>query len=500
MSDSAEADGLKSPSPRVGRLPHGWGQLSWGRILLLCAVGAVLVGAYVYLFVPRRYAAVTSILLNEQPDVATSLSLLAGSSGGTSGGNVLGVLGLGGGGNQARRLEEALRSRRLREQLLEKYGLRERLGLRSEDKALRWMAKVTKVQDMGGGVPGVGGSVGLRITVTLPSSGRVREWLGKPSPLSTRQAQELCAQLANDYVALLDQYITESSVGTAREDRIFIEKRKQEVQARLTRTEDQLQALQAKYQVVDPDLEAQRLLAMSKEAQQNYAAAGAEMEAAKRSLETARRALTRQQALRISQEVTVRNPVLEALADKLAQMRLEWATEVASGKSAQHPDMVALRAAIASAESQEAAVAREVRASLTSAANPTYDDTMGKVVDLEVDLAAARARRAKYEALVSRLEAEVNNLPPVARRYAHLVRQRDMEADLVAVLAKRLEMAMMQEQMQSAKRFQVLDVAVPPVDKVGPSAVYSAAGAFLLLVSLFGIAWAYNRGLLALEQ
>ncbi len=500
MSDSAEADGLQGSIRRVGRLPRWWGQLSWRRVLLLCTVGAVLVGAYVYLFVPRRYSAMTSILLNEQPDVATSISLVAAAGGSTSGSGTLGVLGLAGVGNQTQRLQEALRSRRLREQLLDKYSLRERLGVRSEDKALRWISKVTKIQDMGGGVPGVSSSVGLRITVSLPSSGRVQEWLGRPAPFSTEQARELCAELANEYVVLLDQYITESSVGSAREDRAFIENRKREVQSRLARTEDQLQALQAKYQVVDPDLEAQRLLAMSKDASQNYAAASAEFEAANRSLETARRALTRQQALRISQEVTVRNPVLEALADRLAQMRLDWAKELASGKSAQHPDMVALRAAISNAESQEAAVAREIRASLTSAANPTYDETVGKVVDLEVDLAAARARRAKYGAIVSRLEAKLNSLPPVARTYAHLVRQRDMEAELVAALAKRLEMAMIQERMQSAKRFQVLDVAVPPVDKVGPSAVYGAAGAFVLMVSLLGIAWAYDRGLLALEQ
>lgn len=501
MGDRGTTNSPGWVTKRLSRALDWWDQLTWSQLLLLCAAGAVLVGAYVYLLVPRRYTAMASILLSEQPDVATSLGLALAASGSASSGGALSALGLGGGGGQLQRLEEILRSRRLRDQLLAKHHLRERLGLESEDKALEWIDRATKIQEMGKGpIPGVGGGVGLRIAVILPSSGRVLQWGGKPSPFSTQEAQELCAQLANDYVALLDQYVAESNVQSARDDRVFIENRKREAETRLRKTEDQLQALQTRYEVMEPSLKVQQLLSVSQNTIQAYATAEADLAAINRSLQAARSALTRQQALRVSEEVTVRNPVLQALEEKITQLRMDLATELASGKSAQHPDTAALRAAIASAEHQEAEVKREIRASLTTAADPAHDATVQKVVDLEVNLAAARARHTKYGRMLARLEKDLNSLPPVARAYARLARQRDMEADLVAALAKRLEMAMIQEQMESAERFQVLDVAVPPVEKSGPSTVRSTVGSFLLFALLLGIASAYRRGLFVVED
>ena len=244
----------------------------------------------------------------------------------------------------------------------------------------------------------------------------------------------------------------------------------------------------------------QQLLTIGQSATQAYAQAYADLVTAQSSLPRARQALGAQQAMRIAAEVKERNPVLANLENNIAQMRLDLATGLATGKAPQHPDMVALRSGIASAESQEADLTREIRTAITTDTNPIHDALVGQVVTLEVAQAGAQARKDKFGAFMAELDAQVNHLPPIARQFVHLSRQRDLQADLLATLAKRLEFALLQEQMQSTGRFQILDTALPPDDKAGPSAGLSFIASFLLFATLLGVASAYRRGLLSVEQ
>ena len=490
----------EAPTSRGPRLLTAFlNALTLRKLFLIALLCAAVVGLYVFLFVPRLYQAQTSLLLNEHPDVVASLSQAAASEAAATGSaGALGLMGGNLGGNsEVQRLEAILQSRSVRDEVLAKEQLRERLNLQGQA-GTAWMAKITKVKAVGSGL--IGGGVGLEISVTLPSSARVSEWLGKPYPFSTAEAQKYCAQLANDYVALLDLYLNKTNVQSAREDRLFVEQRKREEEAELSKIEDRLQALQAKYKVVDPGPEAQHLLDLSKDAANAYALASTNVDAAEASLRPARASLTHEQATRVTSEINLRNPVIAGLEDQLAQFRLDYANGLATGKSPQHPDMVALRASIANAESQETAVAREVRDSLTKAPNPIHDTIMGQVVTLEVSLAAARASKAKYGSLLAQLQAKLDSLPPVARTYAHLSAQRELQAQLVAASSKRLQIAMIQERSQSADRFQIMDAAVPPDAKSGPSAVKSAGVTFILIVLLLGLMMAYQRGLFVLEE
>ena len=497
----AEKPDIRTPGEapkQPSRLLRFLDWLSWRRILLLSLLAAIVVGGYVYVCVPVRFSARATLLLSEQPDIATSLGLLAASSDTATPSAALGVLGLAG-NSSLQRLQTTINSRRLREAVLQKRQLAQRLEA-TDAEALRWLKHTTQVQTLGAGlVPGTGG-VGLAIEVTCSSSARLRQWLGSPSPFTPDEARQLCAQLANDYLYVLDQYMTDVNVRSARQAREFVKQRQEEAEAKLKATEDRVVALQSRYQVVEPGSKVAQLMDLAKGASQAETQAAAEADSAARALEVARRRLTTEQASRISQQVTQRNPVLADLEGKLAQLRLDLASALASGKSAEHPDVVALRSVINSAEQQRTAVAQEVRQGLTVGPNPLYDATAEKVVDLEVSLAGARARQARYGEILARWETQTEQLPPMARQYARLSRQRDMEADLLVALSKRLEMALIQEQTETNGRFQVLDNAVPPEKKAGPSSVRSALGAFLLAGLLLVGAWAYRRGVFVIAD
>ncbi len=499
MADNVDSCSVEPAIQQPSRLLRFLDWLQWQRLLLLSLAAGIVVGGYVFLMVPVRFSARASVLLSEQPDIATSLGLLAAS--GVAPRVTLGAFNLNGTG-ALQRLQATLTSTSLRAELLKRHHLVQVPGL-TEGGAMRWLNSATKIQTLGTGlVPGVGGlgGVGLAVQVTCPSTSRIRSWLGAPRPFTPRQAKELCAALADDYLVLLDQYMTRLNVETARDARVFVEQRKQEAEAKLKGTEDRLLTLQSHYQLVEPGSKVSQLLDLMKGATQAQTQAAAEVDSATRALEVARRRLTTEQADRISEEITLRNPVLIDLEEKLAQLRLDLAAALASGKSAEHPDVVALRSAVRSAEEQRSAVAQEVRQQLTVGPNPVYDATAGKVADLEVSLAGARARQARYGAILARWEAEAEQLPPMARQYTRLSRERDMQSDLLVTLSKRLEMAIIQEQAETSGRFQVLDTAVPPEKKSGPSSVRSALGAFLFVALLLAAGWAWRRGVFVITD
>ena len=237
-------------------------------------------------------------------------------------------------------------------------------------------------------------------------------------------------------------------------------------------------------------------MALTKIAAQSYAAATAEAEALAHSLHSARAQLAGKDAVRVAHEVTARNPVIAALEQKLAELRVELATELESGKIASHPAVLQLQTAINSTQQQLDAIEHDVHQQTSRQANPVYDAIMSKVVELEVGLAGARARKAACAAHLSRAKEQTAELPPVVREYVTLSRERQIQSELLANLAGRRELAAIEEQRESSARLQVLDKASPPRKKAGPSSVRSAKLTFAVLVIVLSLAAAHRRGLL----
>ncbi len=450
---------------------------------MLSLAGAMVVGGRVYVFMPLWYTASTSLLLSERPDMIAVLSETAESTGRTpSLSNIVGGLPV-----ELKRVEAILNSRRIATRLARKYGLSTGPGF-DADQALATLSGMTKIKLLA--------DVGVTIQVTCCGPSRLQSWLGQCSGLPHEQAKRLCADLANEYAAALDEYVTEMSVAEARATREFVEKREQEVAAELAEIEDRLQALQTTYALIDPEHKAGELVELTKSAAQSYASATAEAEALSRSLRTARAQLAQEDATRIALEVTARNPVITGLEQKLAELRVELATELESGKVASHPAVLQIQAAIDSTEQQLEELVEEVRQQTTRQASPLYDAIMSKVVELEIALAGTRATKAVCATQLAQAKKQTAALPPVVREYVTLSRERQIQSELQGNLASRRELAALEEQRESSARLQVLDRASAPRKKSGPSSVRSAKLAFAVLVIMLGLVVAHRRGLL----
>lgn len=427
-------------------------------ILIIAAVGAILVGlvtAYVW---PSTFQAYSSFLLPDSEQVATA-----------------NVQSTGAGQADPQQVQDRLwtvvTSRALRKRLVEKHNLAEKFGV---DKAyavdmLEWM---TQVDTIGGG--------GLKIIVTVTGSGQIPLGLGQP--LTKEEARELCATLANSYVEELDEFMRQNNVRVARRRRELLQESKQEVEVQLDETEQRLQVLQERFDLIDPDSKAQRVVQRILSIQDNHDTVSAQVDDLSQSLQEARGELSDVQARRIASQAKQRNPVIGSLESRMADLQVDLATEMASGKTANNRDVRQIQTAIDNIKEQLSAVEDEVLKEVSEQANPAHDEIISKVVELEVSLAGTRARMAKQNAQLAEARSQLSQLPAVARDYATIKREQKVQSDLLTSLTESLAQARLQEEMaRSAEIFTTLDTADPPARRVSPTTWLASLIAFIVL-------------------
>ncbi|MEN6548891.1 MAG: hypothetical protein ABFE07_22840, partial [Armatimonadia bacterium] len=106
-----------------------------------------------------------------------------------------------------------------------------------------------------------------------------------------------------------------------------------------------------------------------------------------------------------------------------------------------------------------------------------------------------KARQTQIAENIAKSESQLRDLPPVAREYVNLSRTQKIQSETIGELAKQLQLAEIEVQRNSSESFSVLDPAVAPEEKSGPSSVKSAAMTFVLLVVLLTLGWAYRHGM-----
>jgi hypothetical protein len=466
--------------------------LTWPRILRLSIIGALLVGARVFLLLPREYTARASLLTRDEPDAIKSLQLVAAAGEPSAGGGALALLG--GAQDPLRRMELVLRSRTVQEQLVEKFKLAEYLGLPPPE-AIRALDHMTNIKMQGGGAL-VASSPGMTIEVTCGASPRLNGWIRWGHSHSVDEAKRLCADLTNGYVDLLDAYMANTSVSNARDTRLFIDKRRKEIEAELRVTEDKLQVLQQQYGLMDLASKTSEMLERTTSLAKALGQTATEAAGLSSSLHQVRVELPQQETKRVSRAVMERNPMISQLELRMADLQMQLAAALANGKSLKHPDVLQIQSQMRDARQQLRRVTQEVRANFTEEVNPAHDVLLQKLTGLEVELAGARASQAVLGQDLVEARRNLASLPPVTREYMHLKRQVDIQVELMTAVVKQLEFATIEEQRESSGRFQILDRAVPPDKKSGPSTIRNTAAAFFLLLMVLTAGWAYRRGLL----
>ncbi len=433
-------------------------------VLVTALVGSVLVGLLVAFLWPSTYHAYSSFLL---PDSRLNTVSSVGERSNAAADSQ----------QKQDRLWTIITSRALRKQLVNKHDLDEKLG-GDVGYAVDMLEYLTEVQTIGGG--------GLKIIVTMTGSKQFP--LGLGHPLSEKEARELCADLANSYLEELDTFVRETNVATAQRQRKLLEKSKQEVETELHNTEQRLQELQEQFDLIDPDSKTSRVVQRILTVQQAADDAAAEVDDTATALREARSQLDQVDARRVASQARMRNPVISNLEAELAELQVELATEMASGKTANNRDVQQIQTAIDNIKQQLRSVEAEVLKEASEQVNPAYDQVVEKVVNLEVALAGAKARQAKYTNLKSSAQAQLSMLPAIARDYAAIKREQTVQSNLLTSLTESLAQAQLRERTaRSADIFTVLDRAEPPSRRSSPTTWLVVLVVFIVLFAGFGL-------------
>jgi len=442
---------------------------SWWGVLTVSIAAGLLAGGLVALLWPSTYTATSSFFVS---DPAELLSTMLRSSAAIPGETETSKL-----KPTQERLQAILSSRLMRAKLVEKEQLGQRLRIPDieAEEVLARMAKIAAI-----------GTEGFSVTVTCRGYTRLRA--GVSRVLKREEARQLCAALANDYLIELQQYVTQTSVSEARKKREFIENAQQHVLGQLARAETGIERLQRGHALLDPDSKAAMVTDRIKVLEQSEAEARAKVAEAQSSLTRARGQLRGVDSMRVSSVVEMRNPVIAQVEQKIADLRIELATQEAQGKTRQNRDVVQITTALESCERQLAQLKEDVHKEVAQGANPTYEKVVGQVVDLEVALAGARARASRLASLLGVARGELAALPPVARSFATLKQDQEVQFQALAALKQSLAVALVQE--QQSKRvgeFLVLDEAVAPPDLHGPPVLLSMALTAAVLLAALGL-------------
>ena len=435
---------------------------TWIHVLITSVIGAGLVAVAAHFVLPARFTAHSSLLLDDRPDIIATLASADGNAGATS----------------LDRLQAILVSREIRLRIIEKTALTEKLEV-DEGYALDALTAMSTIKSIGQDGISIDVTAGGFFAPGIPTLGY---------PLSVEEARALCAEIANLYIAELGEYLRDSHLEGARQTTEFLRERHDRLQRELSNSEDRLQSLRAQYELLDPDSKAARLGERIRTLEQARADAAAEADATADSLAAAESQLSDMEARRISSQVQTRNPLISSLQQQLLQRQTDLATELATGKTAEHRDVVQIQSAIDNVEAQLLALEDTVMKEMGEQPNPLHDDTVKQVVQLRVQLAGARARRAEVDSLLAGARSRMAEMPAVAREYVEIQRMEQLAAERLSSIEQALWMAQYQEaRAEMGGPFTVLDTARAPSEADGPPTLVAGLIALAVLLVLQGL-------------
>lgn len=442
---------------------------SWWGVPLLSIAISLLVGLVIALFWPSTYTATSSFFVSDPAELlGTMLEQPAAQTGLPEAGSLKPT---------PERLSAILSSRLLRAKLVKKHQLDQRFGL-TEIEAEEALARLSKINPIG--------DEGFSIAVTCRGYSPLRVAISHT--LEHEEARQLCAALANDFLAELQDYVTTTSVSEAKKKRQFIEEAQRQVLKELSEAQTGISRLQTAHELVEPGDKGALVTDRIKALYQAAAEATALTAETASALKKAQGQLGRVDSMRVASVVEMRNPIIGQLEQKLADLRVELATQEAQGKTRENRDVVQLLTAIESTETQLAQIKQDVHKEVAQQANPTYEKIVGQVVDLQVSLAGVRARAARTSQLLGQARAELAELPPVVREFSSLKQDQDVQFAALAALKQSLAVARVQEQQSKrAGEFLVLDQAAPPPDLYGPPIWIGMGIAFALVLCVLGL-------------
>ncbi len=471
-----------------GRWTSWSGILFWTFVVLISLGVALGAGWLSYQLLPHSYVATSSMLISTQPDIVAAI--VAGGTGNLTGATatsdtlvrppVSGALSS---------LWAILTSRQMLLRIVHKHDLTRVLSL-DESYTVDALRNMTEFQQIT--------NVGMTVTVTCRGARWPRNSFFLSSPVSLEEARQLCADLANSYLSELEDYVTDTNLRQARQTCEFLEASEQETRDKLRLIEHRLQTLQSEHALLNPEAKFSELLEKLKAIEPAYVEATAQVEQASKVRKAAQSRLDKLSAMRISQEIMARNPVITTLEQKLAQLHIDLKTEQAMGKSDRHPDIVKLKGAVDGVKQQLQKIKQDVIQQVSRQIDPAYDAVVATAVQSETEIIGAKARKAQYAHLRQAVRTELAELPAIAHEYTSLKHEQEQYTKLLDPLTHGLGLANLVEKYSRASRFIRLDTAAPPQRPTGSAVIFSVLVGFIVLLIAGGVVVAYRRGVFGL--
>jgi len=174
------------------------------------------------------------------------------------------------------------------------------------------------------------------------------------------------------------------------------------------------------------------------------------------------------------------NPVVQMLRSRLTDLEIRYA-QLSREFSSDDPQVTHVRAQIEETKKELKSKVKTVVAGKTETISPIYTELYSKLVSYEAEVNALSAKEDALKSLVAKYENEVNRLPQQELTLARLEREKQVNAELYAILVK----ARNEAEIASASTIgtiEVVDPAPKPTRPVKPKKEQNA-----LIGSLSGL-------------
>ncbi len=399
----------------------------FGTLFVACLVAGIVAVGFTRVFIPREYMATSRLLFEATSGTAGAFGAIATRMGISAGSQA----------NVGSLLSHILTSRTFAMKMIQQFQLAGRWRQEKQLKAVSTFRKHLTVESPPGGL--------LVIKFRLK---------GSPAGLISHGEDEETAQLVSNVVTAmiteLQEYRRQTTYEASKRQRIYIEERLEETEEKLQNALNQLSDFQGETGILQPEVQLQAIYSALGRVDSVLAEAEAKAQAARQSTEAIR------QADQHASVVASQAPVIADIKKNLVQLHMQLANaQQVERKTAAHPEV---RRLIAQIDYARSSLAQELQLEV--------DALVVAQIVAETELMALEQQRRK-------LQQSIDKFAGGSVEYAQLKAELELLIAVRATLYKEREMAAINEK-ASYQAFEILDPALPPVEKSGPSGLLNA--------------------------
>jgi len=289
--------------------------------------------------------------------------------------------------------------------------------------------------------------------------------------------------IANTLVSTFNERMTDLVRSEQKTVREFIGQRLQESKKELEQSETALGEYKREQRIVALEDETKALIEKFASADKLLADNTVGMVSAQAQFSTAQQQLAKEKPGFVAD-----SPLIQQYKGKLADLEVTLVS-LSANYTAQHPQVVATRAAITETKAKlNAEIARVISVDAPSM-NPIHQGLVQSEIQSEVEIAARGAQGQAIQQIKSGSEQELMKLPAKEQGLIKVMRDANVNQEIYIMLAKRYEEARISEVMQP-NDVQIVDVAIVPNKPISPKKLLiTVIGAILGLFAGVGLAF-----------